>query len=235
MEASKLYKLLRRINLGGLVDECVVHFDKASAWCKCTDLTNSVLTCVSEEIESDFGDVGINNLSLLTKFLSSHDEITKIIRKENRINISKGNRGILRFLLSDPAVIPTELKKDATPEGILDTATIKVEIKEEIQKDLDQFIKLTGQSIVTFKVTEKGKAYITGVSENIHQFQINLGSVDSNDVIETHVFADNLKHVVDVLEWGSSNPTFQFSNLGPLIIVQNNSNFWGLTRVKDIG
>ena len=141
MEASKLYRLLKRINLGGLVEECVVHFGKASAWCKCSDLTSSFVVCVEEDIdEPDIGDIGINNLSLITKFMASHDEISKIVRKDNRLNISKSNRGILRFLLSDTEVIPTELRDDADLDGLFDTATVEIELKEENRKDLSSFI-----------------------------------------------------------------------------------------------
>lgn len=230
--------MLRRVNLSGVIGECVLEEgEKGFNHIQAIDLTNSLILSINAKTKfTDFGKLGIGDLSTLCKYLDSTDDTTEMKVSENRL-LLKNNSGSFKYLLSDPELIPTIMEDKDAIEKLVKGCTHEIQIEEESQKRFLTNIGLTKTNSVSIQI-KKNSLWIKGGLETEHQFSINMGKVSEikdakNDEFTIPVFGSHLAAVMSVLDWSTENLPKLLVKEGRPVIIQQNKDIWCLTVVGD--
>lgn len=235
-----LLTLIKRINLGGIVEEAIIDFDNAS--CQAVDVTNSLFLKVgnSEETNDGIGVVGIGNLALLSKYIDTfkNSEI-KIKKKDNRIIFSSKDHGQLSYLSTDIDFISTAVKEDDI-SLLLEPCVIKLELSKEVCSDISTYFSLVKSKSAIISVdVKKESILLEGGEKTDHQFSINVGKFSfvgkkkaSMGSFSVKIYSEHFNAVVSVLEWTKEEtPTILMAPEHPLIFKQNKENIWALLPI----
>lgn len=249
---NKLSLLLSRIYLGGILKECVLRVKKRRYSIQAVDMTNSIfISCSFKSKNKDKSFLedrayGIGDLGLLCKYLDSidtEDEKTElnIKRAKNRLIFNKGKRNSLRYLLTDPEVIPTDISQKNAVSKLEDTCKYRIQLKEVTKKDYLFYINLTGLNVVNLEIS-RGRAFLSAGTEGDHQFSISLGKLShikdkSKKVTKEFsisLYSEYLSAILQQLTWDNkkSMPEMKMSSANkPVIIEQDSNNIWALFPV----
>lgn len=256
LETQRFSSLLKKIYVGGLIEDCVLEFEaKGLAGAKAVDVTNTIfLNCyekVSDTAQSI--ELAIGNVGMLIKFLSSvgAPEVEMSI-DGNRLILgrgAKGRRGRLNYLLaSDPTVISTRFTKEGKDkdlvERVINNATHYINVTQGIIDDLSSLI-----STISIAETKKidvvfsgDKVSINGGVESGHTFSLDLGEVEENDSCEDPsdddfkltFNAEFLFRVLSMLEFTSESPKVYIGAGIPLLVYQDSKIFWAVSEMEGI-
>jgi hypothetical protein len=241
INVATLRRLLKRVHLGGLIEECILKEGKNGInSIQAIDLTNSLILSVTGKTNfTDFGELGLSDLGTVCKYLESADEDTELKVSENRI-IFKNNSGTFKYLLSQPDLIPTTLDDKDALNNLVDACTHEVTLQEEFQKNFSQSITLTKTNSVSIVVDEKN-VRLTGGLESEHQFTLKIGqgkaikeSKKETRKFTVPIFGSHLGAVLGVLDWSvrENLPTLMIREGRPIIIKQQ-KDVWALTVVDE--
>jgi len=234
-----LRRMLKRTNLGGLLEECVLEEgDKGYNHIRAIDLTNSLILSVTGKTKMDgFDKLGFGDLSTLTKYLDVADDETKVDVEKNRM-VFKGKGGSFKYLLSDPELIPTAMEDKDAIKKLVDACTHEVDIEEEVQKSFLMSMGLVKTNSVVFHLDGKNLRLLGGL-ETEHQFDIKVGAVKSigdskRDKFNIPVFGTHLAAVFTILDWTNREnaPKLMLKEGRPVIIKQNRDT-WCITIVTE--
>jgi hypothetical protein len=232
-----LRRMLRRVHLGGIIGECVLEEGKSGMNnVRAIDLTNSLILAVSAKTGfTDFGQLGIGDLSTLCKYLDTAEEDTEIEVSENRL-LLKNKSGKFKYLLSQPDLIPTAMEDKEATDTLVATCTHDVEVTEDVQKSFLANIGLTKTNSVEIYMDGKN-VILRGGLESEHKFSIKMGNVnvlkDSDRKYKIPIFGSHLGAVLSVLDWSNNeNLPKLLLKSGRPVIVKQQKDVWALTIVK---
>lgn len=240
IKIQTLKRLLKRVYLGGLIDECVLNEGKEGVnTIQAIDLTNSlILTVAGKTNFKGFGKLGLSDLGTICKYLETADEETEMEVDENRL-IFRSKSGTFKYLLSEPDLIPTSLDDKDALNNLIENCTHEVIMKEEFQKNFMQSMALTKTNSVTVVVGEN--AILSGGLESEHQFSVKIGKPkiikkdkDREDKkFRIPIYGSHLIAVLNALDWSVEEnlPVMMIKPNKPIIIKQNKDS-WALTIVE---
>lgn len=237
-DGTNLSRLLRRIHLGGLIEEAVVDMDSCSS--QAVDVTNSLFLKVATESNiENVGIVGIGNLSLVCKYLDTFKGEIDISKDGNRMIIAGKGRGSLKYLTTDPEFIPTTVE-EGNIESLLEPCVVSVDLEKQSCSDISTYFSLIKAKSATLTFDPKTKMVVmdSGLSSD-HQFNFPLGkgAVVSGKVIKSkfsvNIYSEHISAIFNVLEWPADkskdpSPVLLMAPEHPVIICQDEDNMWAM-------
>ena len=230
VDAKRLASFLSKINLGGLLNECVLHSGEDFVSASSIDPSNIIFLSVQEDIDiSPLGDLGLGDIGIISKFVSDcPTPELKLVKKINRIVIA--HSGVeLQYLLTDPTFITTSVEGGKIDE-IINNCKFSFKLTKEVKESFlytTNLLKVKTASIVI----ENDKVFLTGGLANEHNFRLYSGVLEegpSDEKFTCSFYADYIKAVFSVLDFEEDEePTIVFSPEYPMI-VQEANNSWAI-------
>ncbi|MFB5622938.1 MAG: hypothetical protein ACE5RH_02990 [Nitrosarchaeum sp.] len=257
LKIKPFLKLLKRIYLGGTIDECVLEFKNKKCNVGVFDLTNTVIVFVDENVlknNSEKMKFGFDSIDVLIKFLSTIPDTQLFMEtKNNKIIFKrKDSKRSLTCMVKDPEVVPTRLEKrnsrDDPKQVYLDMQEYSVPLNQIFVKDFLSYLsslktkhhtKYVSSEKVCIKYNKKeGVKFICG-GKNENQLEIVLdGEIkkineDADDKISLSVNGDFLSKVFKELDFeDDSMPLLYFANKSP-IAIQSQDTLWAIKPLMD--
>lgn len=228
-----LRRLFKRVNLGGLIGECVLEEGKdGMSSIAAIDLTNSiVLTVFGKTNFEGFDKLGISDLDTMVKYLDSIsvDDETTLKVVENRL-IFKNKNGTFKFLLSQPDLIPTTLDEKDALKKLIDDSSNQVEINEDFKNNFLRNIALTKTNNVSITVGDEVR--LSGGLESEHKFLLKIGTPkkliksDAEQFV-VPIYGTHLAAVLNVLNFTvrENYPRMYLKEDKPIIVRQGRDAF----------
>lgn len=243
LKIKPFLKLLKRIYLGGTIDECVLEFKNKKCNVGVFDLTNTVIVFVDENVlKNNSGKMkfGFDSIDVLIKFLSTIPDTQLFMEtKNNKIIFKrKDSKRSLTCMVKDPEVVPTRLEKrnskDDPKQVYLDMQEYSVPLNQIFVKDFLSYLSSLKTKEVCIKYNKKeGVKFICG-GKNENQLEIVLdGEIkkineDANNKISLSVNGDFLSKVFKELDFeDDSMPLLYFANKSP-IAIQSQDTLWAI-------
>lgn len=234
-DGTNLSRLLRRIHLGGIIEEAVVDMDSCSS--QAVDVTNSLFLKVATESSiENVGVVGIGNLSLVCKYLDTFKGEIDISKEGNRLIIAGKGRGNLKYLTTDPEFIPTTVE-EGNIESLLEPCVVSVDLEKQACADISIYFSLIKAKAATLTFDPKTKMFTldSGLSSE-HQFNFPLGkgTVISGKAAKSkfsvNIYSEHIGAIFNVLEWPAEEPPpiLLMAPEHPVIICQDEENMWAM-------
>jgi hypothetical protein len=234
VDAKKLASFLSKINLNGLLNECILQCGEEFVSASSIDPSNIIFLSVQEDIDiSPLGDLGLGDIGIISKFVGDcPTEELKLVRKDNRIVIV--HSGIeLQYLLTDTSLITTSVEYGKLDE-IINNCGYAFKLTKEVKESFlytTNLLRVKTASIVV----ENKVVFLTGGLANEHSFRLEAGELEdfSEDPSFTESFvcsfyADYIKAVFSVLDFKKGEePMIIFSPDYPMV-VQEANNSWAV-------
>lgn len=231
-------RLLRRVHLNGLIEECVLNEGKNGVnSIQAIDLTNSLILSVTGKTNfEEFKQLGLSDLGTLCKYLENAEDKTDLNVVENRL-VFKNKFGSFKYLLSQPDLIPTSLDDKDALSNLVDNCTHEVTLQEEFQKNFAQNMALTKTNNVT--VTVGDNVMMSGGLESEHQFSLKIGKptvlkTSRDEKFSVPIYGSHFGAVLNVLDWSvrENLPKLMIRKGKPIILTQG-KDVWALTIISE--
>lgn len=238
LDGAALCSLLKRVHLKGTVEECVLNIKNGVGTIQAVDMSNSIFISCEEELgKIEDITMGLGKLSLLVQFLEGSTAVSYIIESKEKqgvwLTLKRGEFGQIKVLLIEPTQIPTVVQGniEEIKNNMFELITEKMNISQKNVEEISNYIGMIGCATVFFKV-EKGSIYVYNNPESEQQFSFKLGIVESTNEAATEVYSQYLLAVLKSLKWTEKEtPTICIGKESPVIIKQNESNFWAVTPI----
>jgi hypothetical protein len=235
-------QLVKKVHLGGAINECVLKVTKGIAVVEAIDITNSIVVLERRKIgEKDLSfEVGLGNLEILWKFLASVEDKELIVKnKEGRMLI--GNKRWARkidYLTTIPELISTRLPpatKQNPREKFKEMPAVHLSLDGELVKDVMGYLGALKIRVATIQIG-KGKAkFILGTATD-HRFEAYIAKVKNEklDGFKMKVNGDFLIKILSVLDFSNEEelPTIGIAENSPLVL-ENGNTIWALVPLDD--
>lgn len=227
-------RLLRRVHLNGLIEECVLNEGKNGVnSIQAIDLTNSLILSVTGKTNfEEFDQLGLSDLGTLCKYLENAEDKTDLNVVENRL-VFKNKFGSFKYLLSQPDLIPTSLDEKDALSNLVDNCTHEVTLQEEFQKNFSQNMALTKTNNVSIIVGEN--IIMSGGLDSEHQFSLKIGKptvlkATREEKFSIPIYGTHFGAVLNVLDWSvRENLPKLLIKKGRPVIVKQGKDVWALT------
>jgi len=255
IKKKQILQLLKEIHLDGVFNECLIIIKKGTFHVSALDITNSmIITTHQKIIKSALNDeLGIGNIDLLIKFLSSLPEEKITFSKiDNYLLFSIKNsnsRKKLEYLLTQPDLISTRLltdnkskkrnrKADDEVKKILKQNQFHSELSEQFLKDHSTYMAMmkaqNKSDIVTISFNEAGKITFIYGEKNSHRLMLNLESdITEGEDFSLNVNGDHLSKIFNIIEYSTEAPPFIHFDEDKPIVIQHRSTAWALVPIVD--
>lgn len=230
-----LNSLLKKVHLGGVIEECLLTIKKGIGTIEAIDPTNCVFVSVTEKIcdKSENSDLGIIEMATMIKLLDSiqEDEVGFKVASEQIVFNIKG-RGKAKFTLAQPKLISTAVG-DVDISGIKKGSPHEIEITKKHVDDFSYFMGLfsSGTTIIESK---KNKVTIGSGEQDEKSFEISFGKGKGIPDFQVSVYGELLKSVLNELDWDEEAeiPTLNMGEGSPVFIQQGDVS-WALTPEEE--
>lgn len=237
-----LLRLLRHCHLGGVLEEFVLNVKKGKGTVEAVDMTNS-LVVISDQKVMDKGtnaSLGLGNVDLLVRFLSSMEGDLSMKITANKLSISKG-KGMRRFdyLLTQPDLVGTRLvldeDEDEDPYEKFDNMMeFETELTEDFIKDLLSYISILATTDVVLQYDGDAVTFVCGGTEDHRAkvvLQSNVTGEGDEDEFELQLNGEHLARVLGVIDYDKkSPPVLKFAEDKPIMIIVKNTS-WALMPI----
>lgn len=240
IDSSLLSNLLKKVYLGGIVEEAVVDLGLNTV--QAVDPTNSVFLNVSiDESEEKIGRIGIGSptLSMIIKHLDIIKGDIEISKRENRLCISAKGRGEVKYLTVDEEFISTVVLEDNTEE-MVEPCVIIADIPAQACSDFNTYMSLVKTKSARFYFDHKTrKVHVESGLESEHQFTIPFGGAEFIDKehkgsFSVTVYGQHISQIFSALEWSENEkPRLLMAPDHPLIVLQNDTNLWACLPLNE--
>ena len=239
IKTKNFLNTLKRVYLGGIIEECVLEINKGKCLIEAVDMTNHLIVLIEKSIMSkdvDKTNLGIGNMDILIKFLATIEDDKLAFRKRrNKIFMQRGDRKrSLEYLLTDEELISTRLnigdggkkEKENTKKKIAEMMDYSVELTQSFIKDFLSYIGFLKTKSVMIKYnSKKDQVLFTCGSINDHRFRLILDSSvetsESDDIFGIKVNGDYLSRILSVMNFSGGEdepPTLSFAKEKPIMI-----------------
>lgn len=210
--------------LGGITEECVIHFDGEHARIKAMDLTSSLYSETIAEIEFQEAVLGIASLPTLVKYLNTIKDIDVNLVLQDEVLIFKPSIGAtIRYSLSEYDLIPTYNEEWAEVDSLVDDTieseeyTAKLVLKQGAVSDFLSANQLFTSNSADFTVDKRGKISVSGVSDAKHKFTAQLGKIEGLEAFNCTIYGKHLANVLNAIDY-NQNPVMHIKEDSDIII-----------------
>lgn len=244
IDSGIVAKLLKKVYLGGMVEEAVVDFDNIEV--QAVDPASIVFLSVAETSKAasdakDIGRVGIGSptLSLLIKHLESIKGEVSISKKANRLVVAAKGRGEVKYLTVEEEFISTVVDGNNIDE-VVAPCILSVDITAQFCADFNSYMSLLKTKAAKFCYDHKTKTvHVESGLESENQFNIPVGKAELSDNPPTGdfditVYGNPVSQIFSVLEWPEKEkPTILMAPEHPLVVIQDDNNIWACLPLTD--
>jgi len=243
--------MLKQVNLGGILEECVLVIKNGKAKIEAVDITNSLIVICKKPIMPKDTNItfGLGNLDILIKFLSTlgdsklYFKCTSTIFKLTKV----GGRRKLDYLLTQPDLIATQLqaegseKQDDPYKKMKKMMDLTIDLTASFIKDFLSYINLLKTKDVTLDFDEDDMklTFICG-GTNDHKFELELSTEvegvdrDDADSFSIKVNGEHLARIFSTIDFDEDDPpTLSFTE-DELIMVEDNNAAWALVPLTNL-
>lgn len=252
VKTEQLLTLLKQVSLGGLLEECVLSIEEGVARIEAVDITNSLIViCKKKILNKEVNiDLGLGNIDILIKFLSTLDANDKLILK-HPMNIKGGptsftllkttGRRKLTYLLTNTELIASQIqygseKKEDPYKKIKDMVECKIELTKSFMKDFLSYINLLKIKDVTLDFDgEEEVSFICG-GENDHQFTLTLSTdaeSDFDDSFEIKINGEFLSKIFSIINFDDDDPPIMSFAEDKIVIVEDAGATWAIVPLTN--
>jgi len=253
IKTGNFLSMLKRVYLGGIIDEVLLTVEEGYGKIEAVDLTNSMIVVSEGKILSKGASItlGLGNLEILVKFLSSFEgEKVLFEKRKNKFIIKRSDsRRRMEYLLSDEEMIATRIdvkdsikkkkEKKSPKKKIKGMMRYKVELNQSFIKDFLTYIGfLKTKNLVIKYDSDLNKVVFICGSSNEHQFRlIQNNEVESITEEESSSFdlrinGEFLSKVFSVIEFSDDElPILYFAKDKP-IVVESKKTVWSLIPME---
>lgn len=240
-----MLNILRRVHLGGAINECVVEISKGVGKIEAVDITNSII-CIaggrvaSKDISEEFG---LGNVELLIKFLSTIEDEELSAKSASNVWTLKRNDGRRKmdYLLTNADLIGTNLKleeEDDDPyEKMSEMMEYKAELTSTLIKDFLKFIGLLSTSDVTIIFDGEEELIFRLGAKDDHQIELSLSAEiegEEGDGFQITINGEHLSKVFSVLEYDEDDPpTIGFADNEKPVMIESGDSAWFLLPLSE--
>lgn len=238
---SKLLKLIKEVHLNGVLEECVLEIKNGKGSVMAVDITSNLIIITKQKITSEDVNetLGLGNLEILSKFLSSMDEEKlKLTMTENQMEIKRSKRKLL-YLLSRPEMIGTSLpsgkdeeKKDPY-QKILKMMEGNVSLTQSFVKGILSYANILSTKDISLEIKNNLLTCVCG-APNEHQIRITLeNKTDSDEDFSLKINGEHLTKIFSIIDFDKETPPIlRFANEKP-IMIDNGKTVWILMPLTD--
>ena len=228
---------LRRIHLGGNLEECVIKITNGIAEVAAVDISNSLYLHCQEDIPIIGNhEVGITDLGIMCKLFSNEDRKISMGFEKNKLIVSYQKHGTIRLALADPDTIPTTVVTEdgvrmyKTYQKIIKDVVNEVKITKEVVNDYKHISTLLKTKGVVIKVNN-GKVFLTSAPLEANTFKITVGNTEFKGSLSKELYSKYFTSIMDILDFENPDvvPKILFSEkTEPIVICQDKYNLWSL-------
>jgi len=231
---NELERAIRDVNLGDIIEECVITFEDDEAVIQAMDLTSSLYVETTASAEFEDGQIGIGSLALFGKYLGflKGSEVD-IQQKENRLIVKPDTGTIVKYLLAEVDLIPSfneEWGNDILTKELENYGKSMKLQKSSVDSCLKYFGLFTPNSMY-FEVDKKGLVTLHGGKETDHIFIVDLGKIKGVDPCVVKVYGKHLTPVLSAIDY-SSHPKLYLKEDEAVIIATDISS-WMLQPISN--
>jgi len=242
--------MLKQVHLNGILEECILKVKKGKGKIEAVDMTNSLIVISKNSIMSKdvTTTLGLGNLELLIKFLSTLEE-DKVIFNEKKKDDYKffiqraDSRRKLEYLLTGTDLIATKLETEkkgrSTYKKMTEMMDYNVELTSTFIKDFLSYISLLKTKNVLMKYNPKKEkiSFVCG-SSNEHRFRLTLSnSVEGNEEdkgFNIKINGEYLSRIFSVIDFNEDEPPkLSFADEKP-IMVEDGKTAWALIPIEEL-
>lgn len=241
IKTEPLLNMLKQIHLGGLIDECILEIKDGKARVEAVDITNSlIIICNKTIMGKDISvDLGLGNISILIKFLSTIDNDKLIFKhSDSGFELKKTNgRRKLEYLLTNPELIATQLQADEEKKKdplkkMRRMMGQSIELTQSFIKDFLSYINLLKTKDVSIEFDgDEEITFICG-GKNDHNFELILSTEveaeEDEDAFSIKVNGEYLANIFTTINFDEDSPPVLSLAEDKLVMVENDSATWAL-------
>lgn len=235
---ANLANLLRRVHLGGKIEEVKLEVDQSNAgtaFITAIDISNSVFVSGMCQLKGKVqpGAIGITRLDLLTKFMeASGAEEVELSTDDRFLKATRKGHGSVKCQLLAVDQVPTAVAKpDEAETRMQESATHELPFLTTERDKLLYYLTLVGVSSVVIEA-KNGTVEARSLDTVPEQFNCSIGGLkQGKGDAKTEVYAEFLAAVLKVAKWSNEDAALlKFSNGGP-VLVELDGCFWAVTPV----
>jgi len=236
--ASALVKFLKKVHLGGTVNNCKITTYDDGIWLveAIDEKTSILLSCQEEFKTAEDWDLGIGDISTLIKWLSivSNDEI-EVSKKDNRLVLKSKGKGTLKYLLQDIDFISTqlEIENDKSPlDKILSAVNLEIKLTADLRTNLISNMSVLKSKLIKL-IFKKGEVIFSIGGQNETQISLSIGNVKdfNEDITDDFELLIDGTAFLNALLVAEGTPTLLFAKDVPLVVKQDEKNIWAINIV----
>lgn len=253
LKTGSFTNILKKVYLGGAIEECILEIRKGYGSITAVDITNSMIVISSNRIGNRkvSGEFGLGNIDLLSKFISTIDDrsIPFKITRNKLIISSKDSRKKLEYILTQPDLIATRLHQEDDDESPYDKISAMMQYTTEIPisflKDFLKYIGMLKTKEVIVKYSDNKISILCGTSDD---YRIQLKSESGvkkigkkkkkKENFSIKIDGDYLSKIFSVIEPDDDDPPLMsFAKDKPIMIQEKSeaiNNVWVLVPLTDI-
>ena len=233
-KSSALLRLLSRVHLKGIIEECVLVVADGVASVQAIDISNTTFLVATEKIkELPDCTIGIGNLSTVCRFLTDAKSVVLSLLPKKWLLLQRKGFGQIKSQLLDAESVPTAVEEPVELSTLTKKMSLEVELTAKAVEELNYFTSL----ITTKSVQIEAKDGIITIHSNPNdpqQFKFILTKKASKDWEgKISVFSNFLVAVMQTLNWEGDNAkaSLMLGEDQPLLIKQNKNNYWAIVPI----
>lgn len=226
-------RLLQRVSLGGLINECVIHVKKGVATITAVDLSNSLFIHCSEEISDAAAttEFGINNIALLVSFVGDVESL-EVKFSDKWLTLKRKGGTSLKCLSIAPGEVPTEVSEAGAADKLFGIRDNTTEIKAKTIENLMFMVGLVKSKAITFTAKD-GELVATSAAADKEQFRVRFGQTKAKD-FSVVCYAEHAMALFRTLSGLSElEGSISIQPDKPIIVDRGATNFWALTPLAE--
>lgn len=232
-------QLLKKVHLGGTINDCVASFDDKHMLTEAIDLSSNVVintrNIVLEKKAAENFTLGLGDIETLIKFCGTvKDELLKTTISGNRWKLSTKNRRSMHFLLSEPSLIPTTLDESGLTRRLFNDATYRVDLSKAFVEDYLKYIGLSRSKEVRLHKPEGGRIIVTIGAKNEHQFKVKINNdcevISHEEKVELLLHGELLQKVLTVIDIEDDTASLYLAADRPILIADVDTE-WAINPV----
>lgn len=237
IDREQLHKMLKRVTLGGAINECCIRSSQVDSYILAQDVTGNIAMCSTAPVSFGEHTIGIGDIKILTKYLEmpSKDELSASVL-DNRLVFSSGKSNF-RYRLTLPEALNTVPKDDVTRDAIIEMQKIPtcLELLEESITQIVKFIRITECQSISIKLGSRGRTVVGAGAEFDHKFEHVLGTLPAAlTPCEEIAISLNAKYLTAVLQVLDKDAPAVLYLLASVCIIVQDENYWVFYPIKEI-
>jgi len=238
VNAKPMKRLLEKVHLNGLIEECLLKIEGGVGTVVAIDLTNSVFLQAREEGLEGLADgsYGITNITLLIKYLKTigDEDVNYTVSDDGKwLTLKRKSKGKISVLLiEDEDLVCTKMTEEPDMEEIISKYGCSIRFKASFVTEAAYYMGLINEQSVTFQIKDKKAILHTDQKANQY-FELPVkGVVESDDDFSVTIYGKHLMSLFEVIKVKKETKIYILPEY-PIVFKQDDENYWAITPIMN--